>query len=205
MRKIAITLLLILSIALPSLAQTNPSLFDLSSGSYSMTAWASTSPAGTYPTNMIFHRQTLFTDPTLTTEMTQDYTSAYSLTAGARINGQGANGFSFINSGSTSGQGFLGTAVLGLNATGRQDIKVTFTAGTQAVGTRQYALRLQYKIGASGTWTDVPGPVEYVANSTASHSQTFSQISLPTACNNQAAVYIRWKYYYSGSATGARP
>jgi len=205
MSKIAINLLLILLTAIPSLAQTNPSLFDLSSGSYSMTAWASTSPAGTYPANMIFQRLTVFTDPTLTTEMTQDYTSAYSLTSGARIVGRDASGFSFINSGNIAGQGFLGTAVLGLNATGRQDIKVTFTAGTQAVGTRQYALRLQYKIGASGTWTDVPGPVEYAANATANHSQTFNQIALPTACNNQAVVYVRWKYYYFGSLSGSRP
>ena len=184
-------------------SQTNPALFDLSTGSYSFSSWASTSPAGTYPANMIFHRVTTFTDPTLTTEMTQDYTSGYGVTSGARVNGLGANGFSFFNSGSTAGQGYLGTAVLGLNATGRQNIQVSFTAGTILTGARPYAIRLQYKIG-SGLWTDVPGPVEYIPG-TAGSSQVFGPTSLPSDCNNQSAVYVRWKYYYSGTVTGTRP
>ena len=203
MRKHIFIFFLIVACSLPTIAQTNPSLFDLASGSYSFTSWASTSPAGTYPANMIFHRVTNFTDPTLTTEMTQDYTSGYAVTAGARVNGLGANGFSFFNSGTTAGQGYLGTAVLGLNATGRQNIQVSFTAGTITTGTRAYAIRLQYKIG-SGAWADVPGPVDYTPG-TAGTSQVFGPTTLPAECNNQSVLYVRWKYYYSGSATGTRP
>ncbi|GAB1348700.1 hypothetical protein MASR1M107_09120 [Ignavibacteriales bacterium] len=204
MKNFIVFIILLISIPGYLFSQTNPSLFDLSTGSYSFTSWANTSAAGTYPSNMIFQRVSGSTDPTLTTEMTTDYTAAYSLTSGARVNGLNANGFSFVNSGSTAG--YLGTAILGLNTTGRQDIKVSFTAGTVALGTptsRLYKIRLQYKIGTSGTWTDVPGPIEY-SPGTAGSSQVFGPTTLPAECNNQPTLYVRWKYYFE-SGSGGRP
>ena len=202
MSKLVTILSLIFLTAFPSLAQTNPALFDLSSGPYSFTAWPSTSAAGTYPANMYFHLSGT-QDPVLTTAMTGNYTGSYGLSSGTRISGQNANGFSFVNTGAS---GFLGAAVLGLNATGRQDIKVSFTAGTVALGTptsRIYKIRLQYRIGTTGTWTDVPGPVEY-SPGTAGSSQTFGPTTLPSECNNQASLFIRWKYYFD-SGSGGRP
>ncbi|MGH2567019.1 MAG: phospholipase D-like domain-containing protein, partial [Bacteroidota bacterium] len=70
--------------------------------------------------------------------------------------------------------------------------------------TRPYRIRLQYRIGTSGTFQDVPGPVEYVANETSGHSQLFTTI-LPAAVNNQQVVELRWKYYQEGTGSGARP
>jgi hypothetical protein len=186
------------------LGQTNPTPFDLSSGNYSLTEWAATNPAGTYPPNMVFHRSNV-QDPQLGDEMVADYTGAYNLTSGTRINGLGTDGFSFLN---TATNGNLGAAVLALNTTGRVNIQVSWVGGTVAVGAREYRIRLQYRIGTSGSFSDVlvgGQPVEYVANATAGHAQTFGPVTLPPSVENQPVVQLRWKYYYVPGATGTRP
>lgn len=182
---------------------TNPSLHNLSTGTYSFTSWANTSTSSTYPNNMIFWR-TGTQDPSLSSSANSNWTGAYNLTSGARINGQGASGISFVNTGSS---GNLGMAVVGLNASNRKDISVSWTAGTLALadGNRVYGIRLQYKIG-SGTWTDVPGPIEYSSSGKAvNHSQDYGPTTLPGACDNQAELYVRWFYYSISGSSGTRP
>ena len=184
--------------------QTNPTPFNLSSGTYTFSAWDPTNPAGTYPPNMVFHRSNV-QDPQLTDEMTADYTGAYNLTSGTRINGLGGDGFSFLN---TATNGNLGAAVLALNTTGRVNIQVSWVGGTVATGAREYRIRLQYRVGTTGSFSDVlvgGQPVEYIANATAGHAQTFGPITLPAAVENQPVVQLRWKYYYVPPATGTRP
>jgi phosphatidylserine/phosphatidylglycerophosphate/cardiolipin synthase-like enzyme len=174
-------------------AQTSPTPFNLSGGEYSFTNWPAASPAGTYPPNMRFHEGPSG-DPTLTAEPNADYIGAYNATTGTRMNGLGTEGFAWRN---ISG-GTLGAAVLALNTTGVSNIFVSWRGGTVAVDatTREYRIRLQYRIGTSGPFTDVPGPIEYVTSSTAGHVQDFGPTLLPAAVNNQPVVHLRWKYYY---------
>lgn len=195
---------------------TYPTPFDLSLGDYSFTSWASSNSAQTYPPNMRFHR-TNTQDPRLTTEMTTNYTLAYNLTSGSRINGLGADGFSFIN---TSTNGNLGAAVLAINTTNRTNIRVTWTGGfVKILGTtsREYHIILQYRVGDVGTFQNVldefGNPVEYAYNeyvnhpnpaTLPSHSQTFS-VTLPSDVEDQPVVYLRWKYYFLGTGAGNRP
>lgn len=204
MRLVPAAVLMSTSLSWWALGQSNPTPFDLSSGDYSFTEWAATNPAGTYPPNMIFHRSNV-QDPQLADEMVADYTGAYNLTSGTRINGLGTNGFAFLN---TATNGNLGAAVVAINTTGRVNIQVTWTGGTVATGAREYRIRLQYRIGTTGSFTDVLAggqPVEYVASQTAGHAQTFGPITLPAAVENQPVVQLRWKYYYVPPATGTRP
>lgn len=203
--KLASFLILIALLAAPGVGwgQTLPSAFDLSSGNYSFTSWAASSTAGTYPSNMYFHR-TGTQDPGLAVEMTTNYTTAYNLTSGTRINGMDADGITFVNTG-TSGN--LGAAVVGLNTTGRTNIQVSWLGGThtQTDNNRVYAIRLQYRIGA-GSWTDVSGPVEYSSSGqTVGHTTSFGPTTLPAGCENQATVYLRWKYYSISGSGGTRP
>lgn len=189
-------------------AQTLPSPFDLSSGSYSLNSFDPATPAGSYPTSMIFHR-TATQDPGYAVEMTTNYTAAYNLTGGARINGMGVDGISFLN---TSSSGNIGAAVLGLNTLNRNSIVVSWKGGVIAQQPRIYAIRLQYKIGAAGTFADVLDannmPVELVADSTKPSGKTgynnVFTVTLPQACENQSEIYLRWKYYYI-SGSGGRP
>jgi hypothetical protein len=187
-------------------AGTLPATYPLCSGSYVFNNWAATETAGTYPTNMIFHRFNSL-DPTLASTDTANYTGAYNGTSGTRINGLGVDGISFVNTGTG---GNLGAAVVGLNTLGRNNITIDFTAGTvvQSDGTgtpRIYNIRLQYRIG-NGVWQDVPGPIEYSsAGQTNGHSQQFTGIALPSSCDNQSNVYVRWFYHFAGGSLGSRP
>ncbi|HEX9952438.1 MAG TPA: phospholipase D-like domain-containing protein, partial [Rubricoccaceae bacterium] len=181
-------------------AQTNPAPHVLASGDYTFTAWSETAPAGTYPASMRFWRGG-GQDPALAAEPTADYTLAYNLTAGTRLNGLNGEGLAFANLGTN---GDLGAAVVALDVTSLSNVRVSWTAGTIATGTRPYAIRLQTRVGTSGAWTDVPGPVEYVASATAGDVQTFSTV-LPTSVNGQPLVQVRWKYYQVATGTGGRP
>ncbi len=195
---------------------TFPTPFDLSTSNYQLTEWSASNPAGTYPTSMIFHR-TSTQDPFLATEMTTNYTAAYNLTSGSRINGLGTDGFSFVN---TSTSGNLGAAILALNTTNRSNIQVSWKAGFWRIAgttTREYRIRLQYRIGDLGSFTDVRDqngfPVEYTYNEYVGHpnpvtlpphTQSFS-VTLPTDAEDQPVVYLRWKYYFVGTGSGNRP
>ena len=189
-----------LLLAQASLAQTAPAPFALSGGDYTFLAWEATAPAGTYPASMRLHRGP-GQDPALAAEPTADYTAGYALTSGTRINGLGVDGLSFANTGTN---GDLGAAVVAVRTTGLSNVRVAWTGGTVAVGTRPYAIRLQYRAGTSGAFADAPGPAEYVASATAGDVQTFSTV-LPADAANQAVLHVRWKYYQVAAGTGGRP
>jgi len=192
-------------------AQTNPTPFDLSTGNYSFTTWNSSQAAGTFPSSMVFH-----TLPVLDAQADQapngDWLCVYSNTAATRIRGEGANGISFVNTGSTPSNGcncsFVGAAVLALNTTGRANVKVSFVA--QRLGSAQprtYTIRLQYRLGSSGTWTNAltndGAFVEYL--STTGTAQTIAT-TLPVALENQPLVQLRWIYAHIPVVlSGGRP
>ena len=195
-----------------SYSQSLPSPFNLATGTFTFTDWANTNVAGTYPTGMIFHRYGS-ADGLLATPEALDYTLAYNLTGGIRVMGLGANGIEFINSSATQS---MGAAVVALNTLNRGNLTLNFTSqftawngGFLAPG-RDWGLRLQYKIGATGTWIDVldglGNPVEFLtAGKAVGTSQSFSNVALPSAVNNQPAVYVRWKYYWTGVGSNSRP
>jgi hypothetical protein len=62
------------------------------------------------------------------------------------------------------------------------------TSGGTFPGPRDW--KVQYKIGASGTWTDILGTTMINANNWT--SATLSNIPIPIACNNKPSVFIRW-------------
>jgi predicted extracellular nuclease len=85
--------------------------------------------------------------------------------------------------------------ILYLDATNRQDVRVQFNArdidGTADNATQQ--LNVQYRIGETGPWTNVPGG--YFSDVTTGPSQasqvTAIDLTLPAAANNQAQVQVR--------------
>jgi hypothetical protein len=187
--------------ALSAFAQSNPTPYSLASGNYSRNDFTATTtnPYAEWAFHIIGTQ-----DPFLTTETTGDYTGVFNGGSGSRVNALGTNGFAFLNTGTS---GFQGAAVLAINSSGRSNVQVSWTGGTVATGTRDYRIRLQYRVGTTGAFTDVLSgglPVEYAANAAAGHSQTFTSVTLPSATENQSVVQLRWKYYYV-SGTGARP
>ncbi len=189
---------------------THPAAYDMSLGTYNMTNWASTSSVGSYPANMIFHWGDVnLADPVLSqVNATQDYVWGYNYTAQSRINGLGTSGFSFLNTspGHTSvTSGNLGEAVLGLNTTGRSNVQVSWTAARIADNGNRYKLRAQYRVGTSGSFTDLPNTLitDIEFTSTAAGPTNYGPITLPVACENQANVQMRWVYFQT-SGTGTR-
>ncbi|MBP6509978.1 MAG: hypothetical protein KA339_05435, partial [Candidatus Kapabacteria bacterium] len=109
-----VTLLVLVS-ASTLRAQSNPSPFDLNTGSYSLTDWQSTATAGSYPASMVFQQSAIIDDQPDAAAVA-DWNCSYALTSGARVNGLGANGIGFINTGTINCNcAFVGSAVLALN------------------------------------------------------------------------------------------
>lgn len=209
MKKFTFSVLIAFLLSYTAIGQTYPTPYNLASlGNYSMTDWASTSTAGTYPTSMVFHKLSQV-NPNLSSTEVGNITGSYSLSTKTRMNGLGAGGFSFTNSNTTpDNTGYQtnrgGHAILAVNTTDRTNVQVSWTAGCTNVQIRKYAIRAQYRIGTSGSWTDViSGGGEYSSVSGVG-STNFGPVTLPASCDNQSVVQIRWVYYFvSGASTNA--
>lgn len=200
----------------------HPQARPLAAGDASFGEWDDESPERTYPPHMLF-LQGAENDSTLTTELDRAYHLApadyheddignigypYMNTRRTRINGLDADGVAFLNTGSGRD---LGGALLALDTTGVSGARVGFLAGTLVPNTRVYAIRLQYRLGTSGAFSNVLDganqPVEYTRHDTAGHSAIFGPITLPAALLGKPYVQLLWRYYYSQPVpgeTGAR-
>ena len=204
------------------LGYSEPTPFDLSTGSWTLTGWRTAAPAGYYPgngcdgvsstnevtpatsANMVFHTTSTSADPTLaTSNAIGDYTAVYNAGSSTRMRGEGTSGFGWLNTGTAT----LGEAVLGLKTTGRNTIQVAWTAGEFGSAPRTYYVRAQYRLGTTGSYTDLPNTTfdQITDTSTVLGTKNFGPITLPSTCNNQPVVEVRWVYYYTGAVTGARP
>ena len=184
-----------------------PAALDAAACSYQFNEWSATSAAGTFPPNMAFVEMAN-DDPGLTSNISGFTSGVYNFTSRTRINGLGTNGISFINTGNgqTGYTGMrLGGALLALNTTDKTRVHIKWTGGTVTVNSREYAIRLQYRVSDTGPFTDVLDgsgqPVEYRRNTTAGHSQAMAWASLPVQALNQPYVQVLWRYYYTGPAT----
>ena len=207
---------------------TNPvplAITDASTTSV-LTQWDNTNAAGTYPANMALWCHASG-DPDLTTLFVDDWSCLYSLTSRSRFTGEGVNGISMINtsnsqytgvcdgsnptqaSGTTETNGRTGAIVLALSTTGvstNSQITINWTGRTILQNLEAFGLRMQYRIGtAAGNpnagWLEFPTTQEYLSGADATSANETTV--LPSSCNGQALVQIRWVYYYI-SGTGAR-
>lgn len=212
----------------PTVTNPNP-LAIVDSSSYSvLSQWDNTNTTGTYPANMALWSHST-TDPDLNTLFVEDWNCLYNLTSRSRFVGEGINGISMINTsnsqftgicdgsdptqvtGTTIASGRAGALVLALNTygvTNGSQITINWTGRTIIQNFRAYGLRMQYRIGTySGNpnagWQEFSSTQEYLSGADAT-SEAKTTI-LPTSCNGQNIVQIRWVYYYQGgTSTGAR-
>ncbi len=212
-------------------AQSNPTPYNLSSNTYTFTQWDSTAninPALSYPPNMIFHT-TGTSDQGENGQANGDWACTYDLQTGPCFKGRALEGIGFKNTGTTqnatckvNGTGnsvFVGDAVLALNTTDCENIKIswigrmlsafTFNSALPNQMSRFYAISCQYRIGTSGSFTNVPGNYQFICNI---DSATYKPMgandtlvsTLPDTCNNQPVVEIRWIYYQTFANTGGQ-
>ncbi len=200
-------------------AQTNPKPFDLSFGDYCFDYWDSYATPKTYPLNMVF--QWVKKSPTspFYEDGSSDYDCQYYNSEGPRINGLGNEGFSFATSSNSQSDQcdsipgknrYVGCAVLSLKTIGRKKIHVSWVGGTVEKGEgkvpREWTIRLQYRQGTSGKFSDLPGPIEYKSALINEDSLNIGPVILPAECGNQKIVQLRWIYFESAKNDGlSRP
>jgi len=219
---IFLVLVLILPFGVLVKAQTNPTPFDLSIGSYVFTAWDSLSPAGSFPPNMAFHYVAANQIAPFYTNGASDFNCSYKKSKRSRINGLMNKGIGIVttstsqyndcNTGAADSR-FMGVILLSLNATDRNTINVSWKGETVTPGDgsptepRVWNLRLQYRLGESGLFTDVPGVADFISSPATGDSVQFGPTTLPVECNNEAVVQLRWIYFESsaGILGGSRP
>lgn len=212
----------------PTVTNPNPLVITDSSSNSVLSQWDNTTIAGTYPPNMALWSHST-TDPDLNTLFVEDWSCLYNLISRSRFVGEGINGISMINTsnsqftgvcdgtdptqatGTSVASGRAGAIVLALNTLGvtnNSQITINWTGRTILQNLRAYGLRMQYRIGTSAGnpnagWQEFPSTQEYLSGADAT-SEIKSTV-LPSVCNGQNIVQIRWVYYYlGGTTTGTR-
>lgn len=182
--------------------QSNPTAHDLALSSFTFTGFAN-SATTTYPTSMqgwtfgSTEASSATTGPASADRVLVANTDTITT---ASIRNEGTSGISLLSSGTVG----LGAICVSVNSTGRTNLQVTWTAADMvSTSTRVMGVKLQYRVGTSGSFTDVASSTYTSSASSAAAAQTFSNIALPEAAENQSVVQIRWLYYFA-SGSGAR-
>lgn len=194
-----------------------PESLPLAQESYFFAHWSADEPAGSYPDYMIFLQgssndsainQVLdraYEIPAEDAANEDDAAYPYRSSSRTRINGLGDDGIAFINTGRGRD---LGGALLALDTRSVFNATVSWSAGTLLANTRVYAIRLQYRIGHSGTFSDVLDdeghPVEYMRNTQDGHQQSMGVANLPPAALGREYVQLLWRYYRVSGSSGPR-
>ena len=195
-----------------------PAPHRVADGDYLFRDWSSDSAAGTFPGHMVFLQGEGNDDSILTTSLTRAYeipaASAaepadvllpYDADSRTRINGIGAGGVAFINTGRGRD---LGSAVLALDTRDVGAVSLAWLAGTVSPNDRVYATALAGEDGVSGDFADVligGQPVEYQRNVVAGHREAFGPLSLPPELLNLENLQLQWRYHLiSGSSEHGR-
>ncbi|GAA4325157.1 T9SS type A sorting domain-containing protein [Flaviaesturariibacter amylovorans] len=145
------------------------------------TAAAATADSGNVNNNGI---QQLTTN----TGGTISYPSGYSGTSGT------PNPYSVSSNGWNGGAGTKYWQV-DVNTTGATNLTVSSNQGGSNTGPKDF--KIQYRVGAAGTWTDVPGgtiviPAAAVVPGTPATWGVVTDLPLPAAVDNQPLVSLRW-------------
>ena len=134
-----------------------------------------------------------WTFPVSGTTLTADVANANNIAKAISI----SNG-SITSSGDASPTGFSASTTtwttankyweISVNTTGYKNIKVSSVQIASNTGPRDF--KIQYKIGAGGSYTDITGGTVLLANNWT--SGVVNNLALPADCDNQSLVYVRW-------------
>lgn len=190
-----------------------PRAFELANSDFAFTEWNENAPEMTFPEHVLF-LQSNINDPTSTDPLEfayyipeNEYSDndagnigfPYRNTSRTRLNGLGNNGISFINTGRGRD---LGGLLLAVNTMEAEEIQVEWLNETLLRNSREYGLKLQFRIGHSGPFYDVEG-TEYVAGSDG-HSSKTGPLYLPEQLLNREYVQLLWRYHHLSGTSGPR-
>ncbi|MEQ1799635.1 MAG: hypothetical protein ABL872_16890, partial [Lacibacter sp.] len=122
---------------------------------------------------------------------------AIPLNAAKTVTTVGANAPTFTPAGATTNSSVATNWITGattkywqveVTTTGYNTITLSSKQRSTTTGPRDFIL--EYRIGAAGLWTAIPGGAVVTADDYA--SGVLTNIALPAACNDQPSVFIRW-------------
>ncbi len=193
------------------------SYLALAQEDFAFNAWPASSTAGFYPDFMRFHwsLNPSSAEYDVFADATGLYDCSYDKTNRPRFIGLGDDGFAFLttgnpqfndcNSGDASPGRYVGSASIALNTEGVAVATAQWVAGIVTEGARQFAVRLQYRLGNTGPYMDVDAPTVYSSEGkTEGHSEQFN-ISLPAELLGQPTLQLRFVYYQEAGESGNRP
>ena len=109
------------------------------------------------------------------------------------------------------------TAVFSINTTGKQNVSVSYdmmlirNPYDGATNNRIFEAVLQYRVGNTGSFTTIFGS-EYLSNTTIQTTSVTAPVNsllisviLPSVCNNQSEVQLRWSVRQVSGTGGGRP
>jgi hypothetical protein len=180
-------------------AQTNPATSNLPISLTSQTG-------ATLPNYVAIHRfgtaASAIPLTRITTDGNADLPNTTTNNSGGWI-AETSNGISILASGSNA----AGAILMEFNTTANTNVQVSWVAWTVLDQTsRTNSIALQYRVGESGTWTNVDTPTSSVyATGTAGRANGVSYTqTLPAGANNQPIVQVRWVYWESAGSAGSR-
>ncbi len=202
--------------ATDSMVVCGPPTHALENCPFTFSAWSPNAAAGSTPDNIQF---VYFddNDPSDTALIAGETNGAYDHTSRTRIVGLAQDGIGLINTGNPQGNtGYPGTRlggmILNLNTENINSAFVQWVGGTLEPNSRVYHIKLQYRLGSSGPWTDLLDsngtPVQYERNAGFNHTEVIGPFDLPTFLMGRECVQLMWRYYHTGqrlsASSGAR-
>lgn len=178
-------------------AQTNPAAVNLPfslNGQY----------AATLPAGVAIHRfssiQTTRTLNPATGDLPVQGSSPTSNTGGWYHLGD--NGIGLLASGTNP----AGALIVAINTVGQSNVQISWLCKTiYNQASRDNSIALQYRIGSSGSFTNIGTASVYSSAGNANgHSAALFTELLPAIAENQPEVQLRWVYWESVSTSGSR-
>lgn len=191
-----------------------PEAFALAQADFSFSEWDASTPELQYPEHTLF-LQSDTDDPDADYPLNYAYYIApddyhaddaesigfpYQLTGRTRLNGLGADGISFINTGRGRD---LGGVLVALNTVGVDAASLSWLAGTLLENKRQYGLQVQYRVGIEGEF-QLLEPNEAYQVGVDGEVQHFLPFALPDALLNQEYLQLLFRYHHMDGGSGKR-
>lgn len=174
-------------------AQTNPYPFALRGGDYTFTGLAT--GVEVYPASMQGwsgpHLLLQSSSPVSVQADGDEPLRLITPNLQSEISNHGSSGICVERRGQNDNPGRPFALAISVNTIGCTGISISWNGdwSTEAVGSECF-LQLQYRVGTSGSWTDVPNHLI-----TPPAFLTFGPTLLPAAIENKPVVQLRWVYY----------
>lgn len=189
----------------------------LADSDFTFSAWGLDETPGTSPDFMQFWWSENPSGPAYDefTAGSSAYDCGFDLDSRPRINGLSDQGFSFIstgnpqfndcNGGPADSDRYVGSASVNLNTEGIEFAEMSWVNRLVTAGARQFAVRLQYRIGNVGPYQDFDIPVTFSSAGKTEGQAVSFLIELPDILLGHEAVSLRYLYFQEAGKSGNRP